>query len=156
MARLETVMVVLPNREGGSQRHQIALENAARVLDTREARRSLAAQLENDFNALIRVAPPLLRKALVEYATTFDLLRQGRKRRFRNAVLNARKQFLAAVGHQKKVTELLRQTEAATTNWEEQNRLRLHAVRAWEERRGDLAPELYQFLRNAENGMLWE
>ncbi|MFW6367060.1 MAG: hypothetical protein ACOC0L_00175 [bacterium] len=149
LAEAEVVTLVLPGQDGIAQRSEVPISKLGDVLETQKSRHSLAAQLEADFNRLIRMAPPLLREALVEYAKTFDLLRSGRKRQYARAVSQAEDTAWAALRRYQELVRYLHDVERQSAEFEQLYPFHRHAVQQWEKRRQNLLPEFQEMLDNA-------
>lgn len=149
LAEAEVVTLVLPGQDGNAQRREVPISELGDVLESRESRRSLASQLEADFNRLIRIAPPLLREALMDYAKTFDLLRHGRRRRYARAVSKAEDAAWAALRRYQELVRYLHDVEQQSAEFEQMYPFHRYAVQQWMRRRQNLLPEFQEMLDNA-------
>lgn len=149
LADAEIVTLVVPGAEGEGGRREVPIGQLGSVLETKAARRSLAGQLENEFNRLIRVAPPILRDSLLEYAKTFDLLRHGRTRRYARAVKKAEDAAWAALRRYEELVRYLYAVEQQNADYQRIYPFHRYVVHEWMQARRDLLPEFYKMLEEA-------
>lgn len=149
LAEAEVVTLVMPGQDGNGQRREVSVSRLGDVLESQKSRHSLAGQLEADFNRLIRIAPPFLRDALVDYAKTFDLLRRGRKRQYARAASQAEDAAWAALRRYRELVRYLHDVERQSAEFEQLYPFHRHAVQQWERRRQNLLPEFQEMLDKA-------
>lgn len=137
---------------GEGEPSPVPIEDAAAILRARAAREHAAARLEERFNRLIRLSPPLVRAPLIDYTKAFHHLRKARKRRYARSVQKAAAEVRTALRRTEELEELLHSVQAKESGLGSLFPFHFHAVREWGKADAGLAPELERLLEQAAGG----
>lgn len=145
LQELETVpMVTLGTANSGCVR--VPIEEVPDKLKSYQLDRAAVRKLEHDCYELMKDAPPLLQKSLLDYVAAFQAFGDGSVHAFTRKLRRARKDFAEALKRQQAIEAYLESLEAEATPATDRFGLYLDAARRNERRCRDLDPMLHTYL----------